>query len=136
MSKNLDKPPNLSKEKINIIKNSFPIQQVKKMIGKKLIVPLPSLTVTVQEKNSAKLIKTKLLDVEINKNEKSTTKKKNLILTAMCNNGVLYVFKNIDMFLAINSISYKELNDGVGDNITVIIHQYPKLTKTELKNFM
>lgn len=98
------------------------------MIGKKLIILMPNMTVTIQEKASAKAIKAKLLESESNR------KHKNIIISAMCNNGILYVFKNIDMFLVINSISYKEIEKGMCENISVIIHQYPKMSRGELKS--
>lgn len=137
MSKISDKS-SIHNEKPAFIRNSFPIQQVKKMIGKKLIIPMPNMPINIQDKNSAKLLKTKILE-EKNTSSPSAAhigKKKNLIITAMYNNGVLHVFKHIDIYLAINSISYKELAAGVGDSITVIIHQYPKLLKSDLKKIL
>lgn len=140
MSKHSDTQSNKTKEKLTSTKNSFPLQQVKKMIGKKLILPLPSLIVSIQEKNSAKLLKSKILEAySVDKSDKS--KKKNLVLTTMYNNGILYVFKHIEVYLAISSISYKEMANGVGgncvgDNIIVIVQQYPKLTKMELKTLL
>ncbi len=123
---------NTSKEKSPITKNSFPLYQIKKMIGKKLIIPWTSLTITIQDRNSAKLMKAKILEAS----SADGKKVKNLLLVATCNNGVLQVFKNIDAFLAINSISYKELNNGVGSNINVLIHQYPKLSKNEIRTLL
>ena len=123
------------KDKVHIIKNSFPIYQVKKMIGKKLIIPWNSLIISIQNRNAAKIIKTKI--IESYKNDTSSNKKqKTLVLMAICNNGVLQVFKNIEIFIAINSISYKELNEGVGNNINIIIHQYPKMTKNEINKLL
>lgn len=134
---------NVKKEKIQIIKNSFPICQIKKMIGKKLIIPWPSLVITTQDRNNAKIMKAKIIEFSLANDTNDvakhiTTKKpKHLIITAMCNNdGILQVFKNIDVLLAINSISYKELSDGIGKDIFITIHQYPKLSKTEIKTLL
>ncbi len=120
-----------NKEKIIFIKNIFPLEQVKKMIGKKLIIPISGLIITIQDKNNAKVLKTKILE---NISEK-VVKSKNIIITVMYNGGILNVFKQIEVYLAICSISYKEMAN-VGDNIMITIHQYPKLTKTELKKIM
>ncbi len=121
-----------NKEKITYTKNVFTLQQVKKMIGKKLIVLMVNRVVTVQDKNSAKILKAKIL--EQHSIEKSS-KCKNMIITTMYNDGILYVFKNIDIYLAIGYISYKEMV-GIGDTITVIVQQYPKLSKSDLKKIM
>lgn len=104
------------------IKNQFSLYQVKKMIGKKLIVLPPNLVMTIQDKNNAKLLKQKIIE----------SGKKNLILTVMCNQGIMFLLKNIDIFMAINSISYKELENDNINNIIVNIIQYPKLTKNEI----
>lgn len=136
MSKNENKQNSPSKEKVTFTKNSFPLQQVKKMIGKKLIVPLPNLIVTIQDKNNAKILKTKILEMFKSDKSDKNVKKKNLIITTVYNNGILHVFKHIDIYLAISSISYKEMSDGVGDNILVTVQQYPKLSKSELKKLV
>ncbi len=115
--------------KIQVIKNNFSIYQIKKMIGKKLIVIYPLIVVSIHDKNAAKLLKTKI-------NEQVDKKTKNLTLNAMCNGGILYVFKNIDVYLFINSLSYKELDSGSGNNINIIINQYPKMTKAEIKKML
>jgi hypothetical protein len=97
--------------------------QIKKMIGKKLLLPWSNLNVSVQDKNLARTIKTKILE---------TSTKKSVILTAMCNQGVLFIIKNIDVFLALQAISYKELEESKCNNLSVVVIQYPKLTKAEI----
>lgn len=117
-----------SSKKSNIVKNSFTIYQIKKMIGKKLIIMHPSITNSNQYKVLSKNIKEKILD--------TNNSSKNLILTASCNNGVLNIFKNIETLLAINSISYKELEANKNIDINIVIIQHPNLTKQEVKELI
>ncbi len=133
MLKNDESHQSLNKERITFTKNTFPLQQVKKMIGKKLIVPMPNLIVTIQDKNNAKILRSKIMDSAQEKT--ASTKQRNLVLTTMYNVGILYVFKHIDVYLAISSISYKDMN-AIGDTTLVVVQQYPKLTKHELKKIM
>jgi hypothetical protein len=121
-----------SKEKIAFTKNVFPLQQVKKMIGKKLIILMPNIVVTIQDKNNAKVLKAKILEQHATD---KATKCKNVVITVMYNNGISYAFKHVDVYLAIGSISYKEMTN-VGDTIMVTVQQYPKLSKTELKKIL
>ena len=111
----------------DIIKNNFTMYQMKKMIGKKLILLWSGIDITIQDKNSARLTKTKILE---------TTTKKNLVITTFCNQGVLYVIRNIDIFLALSTISYKELEISKCNDVNVIIIQYPKLSKSEIKELI
>ena len=120
-------PPSSQENLRKPIKNTFTLYQVKKMIGKKLIMPWNNITISIQDKNSSKFIKSKVLE---------TSTKKNIILTTMCVQGILYVIKNIDMYLAIHSISYKELEDFNCNDISVIVIQYSKMNKTEVLNLI
>jgi hypothetical protein len=119
-----------SSKKSNIVKNNFTIYQIKKMIGKKLLLIHPSINAPIinQYKSVSKNIKEKILD--------TNNSSKNLILTATCNNGVLYIFKNAETLLAINSISYKELESNKNIDVNVIIIQHPNLTKQEVKDLI
>lgn len=117
--------------KKNIIRNNFTLHQIKKLIGKKLLLMWPSLVISIQTKNSSKLIRTKILDIP-----KDSTSLKNLVITAMCSGGLLYVIKGAETFLAIGSISYKELDNIKNTNINVLIIQYPKLNKKEIKDLI
>ncbi len=119
-----------SSKKSNIVKNNFTIYQIKKMIGKKLLLIHPSINTPIinQYKAISKNIKEKILDIN--------NSSKNLILTATCNNGVLYIFKNAETLLAINSISYKELESNKNIDVNVVIIQHPNLTKQEVKDLM
>jgi hypothetical protein len=120
--------PSPDKKKHNIIKNSFTIPQIKKMIGKKLLTHHPSINISVKEKNNAKLMKVKFIE-DIGK------KSKNIILTVSCSNGILYVFRNLDIYLMLCGISYKELEEPVLANTVITVLQYPKLTKIEINEF-
>lgn len=114
--------------KIQPIKNNFSMYQIKKMIGKKLLLPWVGLNINIQIKNSSKVIKSKILE------NMSTNSVKNLILTTVENQGILYVIKNLETYLAINSVSYKEMESmQLSENINIIIIQYPKLSKSDIK---
>ena len=118
--------------KYNIIKNNFTICQIKKMIGKKLLSISPLIISNIQDKNSSKNIKVKILEGLTDKSKSA----KNLIITTVCTNGILYVIKNIDIFLAINSISYKELETFKNNDINVVMLQYPQMSKSEIKELI
>jgi hypothetical protein len=125
--KSIKKSPHKSTQNTyNIIKNNFTIYQIKKMIGKKLIIPWPGSVITIQEKNLSRNTKNKILDA---------VGKKNLVITTFCSHGVLYVIRNMDIYLALNLISYKEL-EGMNNEINVTIIQYPKLSKSEIKSIL
>lgn len=122
-----------SLKKYNIIKNNFTIYQIKKMIGKKIILISPLITADSNHKNLSKIIKSKILenisDIKLGV--------KNLIITTVCSNGILYVIKNIEVFLAINSISYKELDTYKNNNdINILVLQYPQMPKSEIKEII
>ncbi len=115
--------------KHNFIKNNFNLYQIKRLIGKKLLIVSSLIPITIQMKNSSKIIKSKILDV-------SGNSIKNLIITTTCSNGILYVIKNVENFLAISSISYKEIDSLQNTNINVVIVQYQKLSKKEIKDII
>jgi hypothetical protein len=121
-----------SGSKYDIVQNIYTLQQIKKMTGKKLIISHSSVSVSVQIKNRAKFIKSEMLKSEA-KSDKSLPKK--VMITTMCSDGILHVFKNMEVFLAINTISYKELSE-IQNDIIVCVIQYPKLTKTEVKELL
>lgn len=124
----------LSKSKLQALKptkNTFNLMQVKKMIGKKLIVPWKGLNIPPQElKDKAKKIKKKIID---SVSQKGTKK---LVLTTVCINGVLNIINGLERSNAISMISYKEIQKLNMSDIKVVIVQYPKLSQTNIKNLI
>ena len=113
----------------NLIKNTFTVYQIKKMIGKKLIILFSPQILPPNIKTLVKNIKAKILE----------NKRKNTVITftVVCIKGILYVIKNMEYFLAINSISYKEIDKlDIEKRIGVVIHQYPFMTKSEIKKII
>ena len=118
----------LKKLKVKVIKNTFSVIQIKKLIGKKLIVVWKGIIITNEIKEKAKKTKEKLLE--------SFKKKKVVSITAMCISGILHVIYGIDILLAIMNISYtdiKKYNIGV---CYIEIIQYPKLPKDDIQSLM
>ena len=46
-------------------------------------------------------------------------------------NGITYIFRGVEHLLALNSISYSEIKNGVLD-VEVVVQQYNKITKDEI----
>jgi hypothetical protein len=125
----------LSKSKpqaVKPVKNTFTIIQVKKMIGKKLIVPWKGLNIPPQElKENAKKVIKKIIE---SSHQKGTKK---LVLTTVCINGILNIIGGLERYTAISMISYKEIEklDTLGE-ICVIIIQHPKISQANIKNLI
>lgn len=124
----------LSKSKpqaVKPIKNTFTILQVKKMIGKKLIVPWQGLNIPPQElKENAKKVVKKIIESSSQKGSKK------LVLTTVCINGILNVICGLERSTAISMISYKEIEKLNTSEIRVVIIQHPKMSQTGIKNLI
>jgi hypothetical protein len=90
------------------------------MLGKKMIMLHSCINITNSERNNAKLLKPKIFEDN-----------KQLMVSAICREGILYVFKNIDVFLAIQSIPYKEIDD-TKKNINITVLQYENMTRAKI----
>lgn len=115
----------IAKSPVKLKEYSFPINQVKKMIGKKLIVIHPFINILRTHRDMAETIKEKF-NVEKNK-------KKSMVMFAMYNNGIWQVYKNIEIFIAITYISYKDMENT---NISVTINECPKISRSELQKLL
>lgn len=124
----------LSRSKLQAIKpvkNTFTLIQIKKMIGKKLIVPWKGLTVSPAElKEEAKKAKQKIMD----SSDKKTSKK--IVITTVCINGVLNIIGGLERSMAISMISYKEITKNNLSDIRVVISQYSKMSQANIKNLI
>jgi hypothetical protein len=124
----------LSKSKqqaVKPVKNTFTIIQVKKMIGKKLIVPWKGLNIPPQElKENAKKVAKKIVESSAQKGSKK------LVLTTVCINGILNVICGLERSTAISMISYKEIDKLNTSEIRIIIIQYPKMSQANIKNLI
>jgi hypothetical protein len=112
------------------IKNTFTIIQVKKMIGKKLIVPWKGLNTPPQElKENAKKVAKKII-------ESSSQGAKKLVITTVCINGILNVICGLERSTAISMISYKEIEKLNTSEICIIIIQHPNMSQANIKNLI
>ena len=114
------------------IKNVFTFLQIKKMIGKKLIIPWKGLTISPQElKDNAKKMKKKIMESAL-----QTGGNKKIVLTTVCINGVLNIVNGIDRSTAISMISYKEMQKLDMSDIKIIVVQYPQMSQAGIKNII
>ena len=116
---------------IKPVKNIFILLQVKKMICKRLIIQWDGLNVPPHEiKMKTNNIKTMML--------KSSSKKgiKKLIMTAVCINGILNIIGSLESLMAIVSLSYKEIQKTGISDMKIVIIQYPKLSRRDIKKLI
>ena len=112
------------------IKNNYTIYQIKKMIGKKLIILYPTINIKLMYKNLAKENKKKILETIFKNN-------KNIVLSAVCIKGIIYIISNIEYYLTINSISYKEIEQySLNKFINIVIIQYNDMQKKDIKEIL
>jgi hypothetical protein len=110
----------------NGIRNTYDICVIKKFIGKKILIPAKHLILTVKIKEDAKNIKSVLL-------EKNSSTPKNLIMHVVCINGTMNVINGYHYYLALNSISYKDIDANEHmKNIEIKLVQLPKVSNIEL----
>jgi hypothetical protein len=114
----------LKKHKSKVIKNTFSLFQLKKLIGKKLIVIWKGISITDDLKNNLKKTKEKLIE--------SFKKNKTCSITAMCISGILHVIYGVDILLAIMGISYTDIKKYEIGVCYVEISQYPKLPRDDV----
>jgi hypothetical protein len=119
----------LKKYKQKSVKNTFSFVQIKKLVGKKLIIPWKDIIISDDIKQEAKKIKEKIIE------SAKLGKQKNIILSAMIINGILHIIFGIDILLAIMDVSYTEIKKyNIVLNIEVI--QYPKIPKLEIQKLL
>jgi hypothetical protein len=118
----------LKKYKQKSVKNTFSFIQIKKLIGKKLIIPWNGIIISDCINQKAKKIKEKII-------ENVKGRQKNMILSAMLINGILHVIFGIEVLISIMSISYTEIKKyNIDSNIEVI--QYPKIPKLDIHKLL
>jgi len=110
-----------------MIKNHFTLVQLKKMIGKKVVILWRGIVPGAQEKARAKSLKASLI-------KRAGGQKHQLVVTAVCIGGVLHVIKNEDVYLAIESMPYKTLE--AMSNMVITMIQHPEMTKQEIKGLI
>jgi hypothetical protein len=118
----------LKKHKIKSIKNTFLVSQVKKLIGKKLIILWKGIIITDEIKQKTKKTKEKLLE--------SFKKKKVVSVTALCISGILHIIYGVDILLALMIISYTDIKKYDIGSCYIEIIQYPKLSKADIQSLI
>jgi hypothetical protein len=115
------------------VKNIYDLYQVKKMIGKQLVVPYTNVGTTGLNKKLAQEESKKIKDNIMSMSKSKTTRVANLSLIGFVSSGVIYVISGLERYFAINSITYNEIKTSrYLESIEVHITQYPKLSKAEL----
>jgi hypothetical protein len=123
-------PKNSPKKTVKFIKNTFSIIQVKKMLGKKLIILWKGIPVASSVvKENAKKIKDSIIS-------SNNEKQKNIVLSCVCLNGVLNIINGSDRILAISNISYDEIKKKNISDLNITILQYPKMSQLDIKKFV
>jgi hypothetical protein len=123
----------LSRSKLQAIKpvkNMFNLLQIKKMLGKKLIITWKGLNIHAHElKEESKKMKKKIMEF-------GSKNAKKIVITTVCLNGVLNIISGVGRAGAITMISYKEIQKLNLTDIKVVIIQYPKMSQTNIKNLI
>ena len=114
------------------VKNTFNIIQIKKMLGKKLIVPWKGLNNSpVALKEESRKFKKKILD-----SVKDPHGVKKIVITTVCLGGVMNVVSGLERAVAISMFSYKDLEDDIISDIKVVVSQYPRMSQADIKNLI
>ena len=106
-----------------LVKNTYTLLQVKKMIGKKLIIPWKNISIMAESKDKAKKLKRILL-----KNPG-----KRLVIIASCMKGILNVVDCIEKYLAITMLSYSDIKKHKLEDFEIVIIQHRHLKAIEIK---
>jgi hypothetical protein len=114
--------------KQNATRNLYDICIIKKLIGKKILIPAKGLILTNKIKQDAKIVKQQILTQD---------SIKNIIIHVVCINGIMNIINGYHNYLALNSFSYKEveINDKL-KKIEVKVIQLPKVSNIELKQLI
>ena len=113
--------------KNNKICNIYDLCTIKRMIGKKIIIPAKELVLSADIRADAKHCKHILLNESFQEHHKIIT------IYVMTNNGIMYVINGYSYFLAINSISYKELERHPSlSNLEIKIIKVPKVSSIDV----
>jgi hypothetical protein len=119
--------------KKNSTRNSYDIHVIKKLIGKKILVPSKDILLTNKIKEDAKKIKLLLLDAT----NLSKGTQKNIIIHVVCVNGIMYVISGYHNYLAINAITYKDIESNEHlSSLEIRLIQLPKVSSLELRQLI
>lgn len=106
------------------VQNVFDLIQLKKMIGKNLVIAFKG----AERLNDVQLTETNILAL---KNKILTNNVKVISLTGFLSVGVLNIFEGVDRLLAINAITYADIKKTNLD-IDIVITQYKYITPKDL----
>lgn len=114
--------------RLNGTRNSYDICVIKKLIGKKILIPAKGMLATSKVKSDAKAAKTQLL---------SKDGCKNLVMHVVCINGTMHIINGYHNYLALSSITYKDIDMHEQLKRTEIkIVQLPKVSNVELQQLI
>lgn len=110
-------------------RNTYDICMIKKFIGKKILIPAKGLLLTPKMREDAKHIKAALLVSDSN-----TKFPKSIIMHVVCVQGTMVIVNGYANYLAICSVSYKDIeaNDTL-KHTEIKLVQLPKVSNGELR---
>lgn len=108
-------------------RNTYDICMIKKFIGKKILIPAKGLLLTPKMREDAKHIKAALLVSD-------TKFPKSIIMHVVCVQGTMVIVNGYANYLAICSVSYKDIeaNDTL-KHTEIKLVQLPKVSNGELR---
>lgn len=112
------------------VRNQFNMIQIKKMIGKKLLIPWKWIAITDKIKKQSQDVQKRLISLAKEKNYKT------IVMTTTSINGVFIVIKGLERYMAINSTSYKTIKNYDMQNFRITLVCYPKLTQSKIKSML
>ena len=104
-------PSPKARKKKKPVMDAFELIQVKKMIGKCLIVPYKGADLSLNQE-----LKNKILSKAI----------KSIAITGFLSGGIIYIFEGVDRLIALNAVSYAEIKKDKLE-LDIYINQYSSL---------
>jgi len=105
------------------VRNTYNLLQVKKLIGKKLLIPWKNVSILNETKHNAKKVKKTLM----------TSRGKKLVIITSCINGVLNVIEGVEKYLAITMLSYSDIKKYKLEDLEIIVIQYPHMKINDIR---
>lgn len=119
----------LKKYKAKSVKNTFSLTQIKKLIGKKLLILWKGIAITNEMKNKVKQTKDKLIDI-------FKSGKQKVSISTMCISGILHVIFGAEILLAIMNIPYTDIKKYDIGSYNIEVIQYTKIPKSGLQQLI
>jgi hypothetical protein len=131
----------------NSVRNSYDILVIKKFIGKKILIPCKDLLLTDKIKDDAKDVKNMLMSndvldqsrpaVQPSANQSRPAAASRITMHVVCINGIMHIIGGMHNYIAINTISYKDIetNEKIR-NVDIKLVQLPKVSNQEIRQLI